>query len=109
MGVGAKLWTCGLVLAGSLGATAVSADAIDGEWCAPDGQRSMQIAGPRIVTSSGVDTLGDYSRHAFAYTLPAGQEGAGGEVRMQLLNDDEVRVAGAAGAPEIWRRCKPIA
>ena len=87
-----------LVAAGDL-----RADAIDGNWCAPDG-RVFSIDGPRIITPGGHALDGDYSRHAFAYVAPPGEDGAGSQVLMQLLNEQTVRIL-AGLAPEIWRRC----
>lgn len=99
----------GPVLALVCGATAVSAHSIDGQWCSPDGVRSLQIAGPRVVTSSGVDTMGDYQHYAYSYLVPEGHEGAGSEIDMVFLNDDEMRVTAGSASPEIWNRCKPVA
>jgi cellulase/cellobiase CelA1 len=88
----------------SLGASrVVHADAIDGNWCDPQG-RSFSINGPHIITPAGSALEGDYSRHAFAYITPPGEETAGTTVRMQLLNEETVRILSGL-APEIWRRC----
>ena len=98
-----------LVLAGSLFAMPALADSIDGSWCFRDG-RHVEIQGPRIVTASGKTVAGDYTRHAFRYTIPAG-EMDGGEVAMMSLANEEtvqVRVGVDAAAPmQTWRRCKP--
>jgi hypothetical protein len=85
------------------GTGAARADKIDGNWCAGDG-RVMSIEGPRIVTPGGTPATGDYSRHAFAYTVPAPDTGAGTPIRLVLLNEDTVRVV-AGPPPEIWHRC----
>jgi hypothetical protein len=82
------------------------ADAIDGDWCSGAGSERFSIAGPNITTPTGTRTTGDYSRHAFAYVVPDGDPGAGSEVRMQLLSEEEVRVVVGGSSPEIWRRCQ---
>jgi hypothetical protein len=84
------------------------ADAIDGHWCAPDG-RVMTIEGPRILTPGGNQIIGDYSRHAFSYLVPAGESDAGATIAMVLLNEETVRLRPANGAEdEIWHRCDVI-
>ncbi len=51
---------------------------------------------------------GDYTRHGFSYTAPAGEPGAGGRVDMRLMGHDAVRVQAAQGTIEpVWRRCGP--
>jgi hypothetical protein len=82
------------------------ADAIDGEWCSEDGGIHFTIAGPRVTTPAGTRTTGDYSRHAFSYVVPTGDPGAGNEINMLLLNENEVQVLVNGDAPEIWRRCQ---
>lgn len=90
-------------------ATSALADAIDGQWCSPDGTRAVTISGPRIVTGAGVEATGLYDRHAFSYTVPEGGPDAGMPVDMRQLNEEEVLVTEGISDPEIWRRCKPIA
>jgi hypothetical protein len=84
------------------------ADAIDGEWCFDDG-RHMEIRGPDIVTPTGKAIKGDYSRHGFAYVVPAGEADAGQAIEMVLLNEQTLRLVVApdqdGGRDEIWRRC----
>lgn len=80
-----------------------SADAIDGNWCAPDG-RVLSIEGPQIVTPHGSAIDGDYTRHFFAYTVPAGEPDAGTRVDLTLLDETTMRLD-AGNGPEIWRRC----
>jgi hypothetical protein len=80
------------------------ADRIDGAWCLK--VERMVIDGPNIQTPGGIRTTGDYSRHAFRYTVPAGEQGAGGEVHMILHSEDEVAVQ-RGGTPELWHRCGP--
>lgn len=87
------------------------ADAIDGEWCQKDG-RQMSIHGSDIVTPGGARIKGDYSRHAYAYVVPAGEPGTGNTISMTLLSEDYVQVsaphpvmATPTGQGEIWHRC----
>jgi hypothetical protein len=82
------------------------ADAIDGEWCS--GVSHFAIEGPSILTPSGNRIQGSYSRHAFAYVVPANEADAGREITMALLNEDIVALTRKGqSAPEIWNRCKP--
>lgn len=82
------------------------ADAIDGDWCAPDGSARVHISGSNINTPSGTLTTGNYSRHAFSYVVPQGDPGPGDKVDMQLLNEEEVRLTVNDSEPEIWRKCE---
>lgn len=82
------------------------ADSIDGAWCHEKGRR-MVISGPSITTPAGTRTQGDYGRHDFAYTVPAGDPGAGTQVRMVLMGEWRVRVQEGDATPEIWERCGP--
>ena len=100
------------VAAAALAAGPAYADAIDGTWCNHDG-RNMQISGPRIVTPSGAEILGRYSRHAFTYEVA--QADAGATVSMVLVNESTIhlrRDGGASPTPpeafEVWRRCEVI-
>ena len=83
------------------------ADAIDGQWCL--GTSHFAIDGPSILTPGGNRIEGNYSRHAFAYVVPASEPGAGGQIDMLLLNEETVQLTrqGQSSPPEIWRRCKP--
>lgn len=97
----------GIALSALLVGTPARADAIDGDWCHEDG-RHFSIQGPVIVTPAGQQTQGDYTRHTFRYTVPAGDPGSGQAVSMQLLNELMVSVrSGPDAASEIWHRCKP--
>ncbi|HLW89672.1 MAG TPA: hypothetical protein VKS78_00030 [Roseiarcus sp.] len=83
------------------------ADVIDGNWCSDDGRR-FSINGPAIITAEGVKTEGNYSRHAFSYTIPESEPSAGQQVFMILLNERTVRLrvgADPATPTEIWKRC----
>lgn len=82
------------------------ADAIDGDWCAADG-RHMTIRGPAITTPRGHQLTGDYARHSFSYTVPAGEPDAGATLAMLLLNEQTVKVK-TPTAEEIWRRCSAV-
>ena len=84
-----------------------AADAIDGNWCRADGKR-MWIQGPAIVTPGGSKTQGNYSRHAFAYVIPAGEQGAGNNVAITLLGETLAHAReGENGAVQEWKRCQP--
>ncbi|MFO1067954.1 MAG: hypothetical protein U1E14_05445 [Geminicoccaceae bacterium] len=96
-----------LLLVAGLGIAPALADRIDGNWCAGDG-RTLTIEGPRIVTPGGADIRGDYDRHAFAYTVPANEPGAGGKVLMVLLDEDTVRIAFGETGEEVWHRCDVV-
>ena len=98
----------GMALGISLAAaTSARADAIDGSWC-HEGNQRMSINGPSIVTAAGTKTQGDYSRHAFAYVVPAGEPGVGTTVSMILLNEDTMQLRPGSQAPaETWLRCGP--
>jgi hypothetical protein len=90
-----------------LSASAARADAIDGDWCFMT--QNLHISGPRIRTPGGNEMQGDYSRHTFNYVVPGNEAGAGTAIAMQLLNEEHMQLTrGANGAPEVWRRCKPV-
>lgn len=91
------------------------ADAIDGNWCFKDGKH-MTITGPQIVTPTGRELTGDYTRHTFSYTVPEGDPGAGVLVSMVQQNEEVIHVMRSGKSKteknpemEIWRRCKPVA
>jgi hypothetical protein len=94
-------------LAISINCSSARADAIDGEWCL--GTSHFAIDGPNILTPGGNRTQGNYSRHGFVYVVPANEPGAGSEINMILLNEENVQLtrAGQTSSAEIWRRCKP--
>ena len=62
------------------------ADAIDGDWCSTDGMR-MSIRGEKITTPGGRQTEGNYSRHAFDYVIPVGENGSGDVVNIVLRGE----------------------
>lgn len=82
------------------------ADAIDGDWCSRDGRR-LSISGPRIVTPGGHSIAGTYSRHAFAYKVPANETGAGTAIDMTLADEHTLHLR-SAGDPkaQVWKRCQ---
>jgi hypothetical protein len=84
------------------------ADAIDGDWCSPQG-KILTINGPQIDTSGGNRIQGLYDRHGFIYTVPENEPEAGKEVRMLLVDDNTVQLTVGEGATELqtWRRCRP--
>lgn len=97
--------TFGLILAGLVAADPALADKIDGDWCAPGSARSIHIDGPAITTPGGHAIQGDYSRHYFVYTIPAGEPDAGAQVDMRLLNEMTVEIT-FPKATETWHRCQ---
>jgi hypothetical protein len=85
---------------------AAQADAIDGDWCS-EGMR-MSIRGEKITTPGGKQIQGNYSRHAFDYVVPAGENGSGDVVNI-ILRGEYLAVSrqGPADGPwREWRRCK---
>jgi hypothetical protein len=83
------------------------ADAIDGDWCSTDGLR-MSISAEKITTPGGSRIEGNYSRHAFDYVVPAGENGSG-EVVSIILRGEYLALSrqGTADGPvREWRRCK---
>lgn len=83
------------------------ADAIDGDWCAPEGGKSLSIAGPNIRTPGGKEIRGVYGRHDFSYVAPDGDPTPGIAIDMKLMGENAVRVTPQGGASSIWRRCPP--
>ena len=102
-----KLIGLSLLAAGALlsGANIAHADAIDGDWCSETGGRRIAIEGPSVTTPKGVRMQGNYSRHAFAFTMPPVEIDAGAPVEMRLQGESRVRVSIGGGEPQIWRRC----
>lgn len=94
-----------------LAATVVPAlaDRIDGDWCSTDGKH-LSIEGPRIMIPSGAEISGQYDRHQFRYSGPAGDPEAGQTIEMQQLSDEEMRLQRTTGGEkmpvETWRRCQ---
>jgi len=67
---------------------AAYADKIDGAWCNPTGR--IDIDGPKITVSGKNTFEGDYRRHQFFYTVPQGEDHAGDQIYLQLLNDENM-------------------
>jgi hypothetical protein len=80
------------------------ADAIDGDWCF--GARHLAIDGPDITTPGGKRLKGDYDRHGFRYVTPAGDQGAGQPVRIELQDDDHMTLQQGKAKPQLWKRCR---
>lgn len=95
-----------LVAASLLLATPALADSIDGDWCAPEGGKSLTIDGPRLRTPGGRTITGDYRRYSFSYVAPEGDWQAGQTIEMQFLRRVGVRVR-AGGAESVWIPCPP--
>ncbi len=90
-------------------ASPARADAIDGDWCFRG--LHMTIEGANITTPARTKVEGQYNRYRFAYVVPAGEQGAGGEITMVMIRGQEIvhlRRPGQTGEPEVWQRCKPI-
>lgn len=83
------------------------ADAIDGDWCSTDGLR-MSIRAEKITTPGGKQIEGNYSRHAFDYVVPAGENGSGDVVSIILRGEYLAlsRQGSADGPLREWHRCK---
>ncbi len=96
------LSTLGLVAT----ADAARADAIDGDWCFAT--QNLNIQGPKIRIPSGIEIVGAYTRHSFEYTVPDNEPEAGKSIAMQLFGEELMQLTRAGGAPEMWRRCKPV-
>src|SRR5438034_6330751 len=82
-------------------------DAIDGDWCSTDGMR-MSIRGEKTTIPSGKQIEGNYSRHAFDYVVPAGENGSGDVVSI-ILRSEYLALSrqGPLEAPlREWHRCK---
>ncbi|MGE3248428.1 MAG: hypothetical protein AB7F96_21965 [Beijerinckiaceae bacterium] len=88
-------------------ATPARADAIDGQWCDPQGKH-MKIDGPTIKTPGGTVMQGDYSRHSFTYTVPEKEAGAGTKIYMSLMGEEEldVHTGSPVAKPVRWKRCE---
>jgi hypothetical protein len=93
-----------------LTAQSVLADAIDGDWCSPQGKH-LTIRGPEITTPGRVTMQGIYRRHQFSYTAPAGDPDAGVQIYLDLLNEEHMNFYrtdknGKLAEPDLWKRCE---
>ena len=77
----------GLLIAAFATAKPAFADAIDGEWCSPQGE-NLVIDGPQIRIPSGKTIQGQYQRHEFAYQVPEGEADYGQVIYMNLINEE---------------------
>jgi hypothetical protein len=91
----------------ALSATAL-ADAIDGTWCSEKGGHVV-IAGPKITLSGKTTIDGQYARHEFLYTVPAGEDHAGDQIYMRLRSEDDMMSYTLKDKqtedPVAWKRC----
>jgi hypothetical protein len=96
----------GLAVAALLTAWPARADAIDGDWCSPDG-RHLTIKGQSVKTPGGAMLSGNYNRHAFSYVAPEQEPGGGGTVYLSLVDETTVQVRDGTpmAHPRIWKRC----
>ena len=76
----------------SLLASPALADSIDGDWCAPEGGKTV---------------AGDYRRYSFTYVAPAGDWQAGQTIDMQFIRRVGVRVKISGGGESTWLPCPP--
>lgn len=83
------------------------ADSIDGDWCAPEGGKSLSITGSSIRTPGGKEIKGQYGRHDFHYVAPDGDPQPGISIDMRLMGENAVRVTPQGGETSVWRRCPP--
>ena len=82
----------------------VQADAIDGTWC-HKGQR-VKIEGPIIITPSGKKVKGEYDRHTFLYTIPAGEPHAGEKGDFTVQHDTLAHFTRSGSSQfEEWEPC----
>jgi hypothetical protein len=88
------------------------ADAIDGDWCSPEGLR-LSIKGPEITTPDNTTIQGNYKRHEFSYVSPADDTDAGSRIYMNLISEEEMNLYHVGkddmlDQPVTWRRCKVV-
>jgi hypothetical protein len=88
--------------------TAARADAIDGTWCSDKGGH-VAIVGPKITLSGKTTFTGQYARHVFIYTVPAGEEHPGDQIYMRLQGEEDMTSYTIkddhAVDPVAWKRC----
>jgi hypothetical protein len=88
--------------------SAAFADAIDGSWCNSAGAH-ISIEGPKISLSPKTTIEGQYARHEFLYTVPAGEDHAGDVIYMRLRGEEDMTsftVKDGKGVdPVDWKRC----
>lgn len=83
------------------------ADSLDGDWCNPiDGK--LTIDGPTIHTPGGQIVAGNYGRHRFTYTAPAGDWQAGQEIVIQQYNEQLMKLSVGGQTAREWRPCQVV-
>jgi hypothetical protein len=84
------------------------ADKIDGAWCNEAGGR-VDIDGPKISLAGKTAFDGQYARHEFLYTVPAGEDHAGVQIYMRLQDEEDMTSFtmkdGKGVDPVAWKRC----
>ena len=83
------------------------ADEISGDWCSALGAH-LRIEGDTVITPGGQRTHGIYSRHAYEFILPEGEDDAGVVVRLRQLSEERVIVTFEGRDPEEWQRCQVV-
>ena len=88
--------------------TVAYADKIDGAWCNEQGGH-IEIDGPKITLSDKTTFQGQYARHFFLYTVPAGEAQAGAQIYLQLRDEEDMTSFtvkdGQNVDPVAWKRC----
>jgi hypothetical protein len=81
-----------------------AADQIDGKWCNKGHQ--VTIEGPLIITATGKRVKGEFDRHSFSYTIPAGDKFAG-EKGEYVVQHDELAHFTRSGSSQFeeWQPC----
>jgi len=97
------LFLSGLMLFASAAFPAY-ADQIDGRWC--NKGRQVTIESPAIITPSGKRVNGEFDRHSFSYTIPAGEKYAGEKGEFEVQHDDLVHFTRSGSSQfEEWEPC----
>ena len=88
---------------------AAYADRIDGTWCTGSTTR-VEINGPRISLAGRSAFEGQYTRHEFIYTVPAGEVHAGDQIYMKLRGEEYMTSFTIKDNhpvdPLDWKRCQ---
>ena len=90
-----------------LTAPAAWADALDGDWCNFDSGK-LTINGSTITTPFNIQVQGQYGRHRFEYTAPAGDWNAGKKIILQQFSDDLMELSVDGGQSTQWQPCKVV-
>ncbi len=87
--------------------TGALADSLDGDWCNPvDGK--LTIDGSQITTPAGNRVTGNYGRHRFEYTAPAGGWNGGKSIVIQQFNEQLMELSVERAAGRQWRPCQIV-